>query len=89
MMQNDAAKRKTRILYYLIRKKKKYTLLREELTSGSRDAAFSAAGQEPACKAERKSEVTLPPDGHNQKYWSAKAAGFGQTRLFLLLVAVL
>lgn len=57
-----------KLVYYVIlseKKKKKYTLLREELTSGSRDAAFSAAGQEPACKAERKSEVTLPPDGHN------------------------
>lgn len=53
------------MLSYQKKKKKKYTLLREELTSGSRDAAFSAAGQEPACKAERKSEVTLPPDGHN------------------------
>lgn len=55
-----------KLVYYIIlSEKKKYTLLREELTSGSRDAAFSAAGQEPACKAERKSEVTLPPDGHN------------------------
>lgn len=29
-------------------------LLLEELTSGSRDAAFSVAGQEPACEAEKE-----------------------------------
>lgn len=47
-------------------------LLLKELTSGSRDAAFSVAGQEPACKG-KKSELTLPPRGHKQKYLSGKA----------------
>lgn len=48
---------------YIILLARNYLLLLEELTSGSRDAAVSVAGQEPVCKTKKKSEVTLPPDG--------------------------
>lgn len=39
---------------YIILLARNYLLLLEELTSGSRDAAVSVAGQEPVCKTKRR-----------------------------------
>ena len=68
-------------------------LFLEELTSGSRDAAFSVAGQEPACKAKRKARLHchLKDTVRNTSLSRPLFPGAGsrQIHLFLLSAAVL
>lgn len=84
-IQNDIAKR---ITSYFVLLARNYVLLLEELTRGSRDAAFSVAGLEPAWKAKRRVRLHRHPMDTIRNAClcglPVVCAGFGQTHVFLL-----
>lgn len=88
IIQNDVAKNNS----YIILLARNCVLLLESLTRGSRDAAFSVAGLEPAWKAKRRARLHRHPMDTIRSACPfglpVVRAGFGQTHVFLLLAEV-